>query len=95
MPEPGPSPDQDGRVTHHDGPAVRGTARMRLGDVNTGDEADFVLPKNMVIGGQVTVVLHPIGGPRDFSTGPIMVSPGQQIDMRVENAITQTNWSIN
>ncbi len=75
--------------------AVRGTTRVRLGDVNTGNEADFVLPKSFVLGGQVTVILHPIGGPRDFSTGPIMVSPGQQIDMRVENSLAQTNWSVN
>ena len=74
--------------------AVRGTARVRLGDVTTGSEADFVVPRSIATGGQVTVVLHPIGGNRDFSTGPIMVSPGQQIDLRVENALQQTNWSV-
>ena len=74
--------------------AVRGTSRLRLGDVTAGNEADFVLPRNMTEGGQLTLVLHPIGGPRDFSTGPILVQPGQQIDVRVENAISQTNWTI-
>ncbi len=74
--------------------AVRGSTRMRLGDVSTGTQADFVVPRTLVIGGQLTVLLHPIGGPRDFSTGPILVSPGQQVDLRVENTITQTNWSV-
>ncbi len=74
--------------------AVRGSTRMRLGDVSTGTQADFVVPRNLVLGGQLTVLLHPIGGPRDFSTGPILVSPGQQVDLRVENTITQTNWSV-
>lgn len=75
--------------------AVRGTSRVRLGDVTTGSESDFILPRSLVVGGQVTVVLHPIGGSRDFSTGPIMISPGQQIDLRVENALAQTNWTVN
>jgi len=74
--------------------AVRGSSRIRLGDVSTGSQVDFVVPRNMVIGGQLTVLLHPIGGPRDFSTGPILVSPGQEVDLRIENAITQTNWSV-
>ena len=74
--------------------AVRGSTRQRLGDVSTGAQADFVVPRNLIIGGQLTVLLHPIGGPRDFSTGPILVSPGQQVDLRVENSITQTNWSV-
>ena len=74
--------------------AVRGSSRARLGDVTSGARADFIVPRNLVIGGQLTVVLHPIGGPRDFSTGPILVSPGQEVDLRVENAITQTNWSV-
>ncbi len=74
--------------------AVRGTSRMRLGDVATGTQADFVIPRSMVIGGSLTVFLHPIGGPRDFSTGPILVSPGQEVDLRIENSLNQTNWSV-
>ena len=74
--------------------AVRGTSRMRLGDVATGTHVDFVVPRNMVIGGSLTVLLHPIGGPRDFSTGPILVAPGQDVDLRVENSLVQTNWSV-
>ncbi len=74
--------------------AVRGSSRMRLGDVTTGTQADFVVPRNMVIGGSLTVLLHPIGGPRDFSTGPILVAPGQEVDLRIENSLVQTNWSV-
>ena len=74
--------------------AVRGSSRARLGDVTSGAQADFIVPRNLVIGGQLTVMLHPIGGPRDFSTGPILVSPGQEVDLRIENAIAQTNWSV-
>lgn len=74
--------------------AIRGSARVRLGDVTTGNEADFVLPRSMVNGGQITITLHPIGGPRDFNTGPILVQPGQMIDLRIEASINQTNWSI-
>ncbi len=74
--------------------AVRGSSRLRLGDLATGAQADFVIPRSMVIGGSLTVVLHPIGGPRDFSTGPIMVAPGQEVDLRIENSLAQTNWSV-
>ncbi len=74
--------------------AVRGSSRQRLGDVPTGMQADFVVPRSMVIGGSLTIYLHPIGGPRDFSTGPILVSPGQEVDMRIENSLNQTNWSV-
>ncbi len=74
--------------------AVRGSSRQRLGDVATGMQVDFIVPRNMVIGGSLTVLLHPIGGPRDFSTGPILVAPGQEVDLRVENILVQTNWSV-
>jgi hypothetical protein len=74
--------------------ATRGSSYVRLGDLTTGQEADFVVPRSLVVGGQVTFVLHPIGGPRDFSTGPILVQPGQEINLRIENALPQTSWSV-
>ncbi len=74
--------------------AVHGSSRIRLGDLTTGSEADFVVPRSLMVGGQITIVAHPIAGARDFSTGPIMVAPGQQIDLRIENALAQSNWSV-
>jgi hypothetical protein len=74
--------------------AANASSRVRLGDVTTANEVELVIPRNLVFWGQVTLLVHPIGSTRDYSTGPILVQAGQAIQLRVENNLAQTNWSV-
>lgn len=74
--------------------ATNGSSRVRLGDVTTGNDVELIIPRNLVFSGQVTLVVHPIASTRDYSTGPILVQGGQAIQLRVENNLAQTSWSV-
>ncbi len=74
--------------------AVHGGQRMRLGTVVTATEADLAVPRDLVIAGTVGFQVHAIGAGFDYATGPIRVRTGQQIDLRVENSLPQTSWSV-
>lgn len=74
--------------------AVHGGMRVRLGDVTTGSEADMIIPRDLAITGAISLQVHAIGSGRDYATGPIQVRPGQEIELRVENSLVQTSWSV-
>lgn len=74
--------------------ATTGSSRTRLGDVTTGNSSELIVPRNFVFAGQVTLVIHTIGSTRDYTFGPILVQAGQGIELRVENNLAQTSWSV-
>jgi hypothetical protein len=75
--------------------AVRGGSRVRLGDVVTGQSVTFTIPHDLVEGGgQISLLVDPIGGSGRYSTGAILVSPGQQIELTVENHLPTSSWSV-
>ena len=96
---PPPTDDLSLHVTNHNWSevavyGVNGSQRLRLGSVVTGAEANFIIPRELVVTGEVRLLLHPIAASRDFLTGPIPVRGGQEIDLRVENSLNQTSWSV-
>ncbi len=74
--------------------AVNGSLRVRLGTVVTASEADLAVPRNLLVAGTVGLQVHAIAAGRDYLTGPILVRTGQEIELRVENSLTQTSWSV-
>ncbi len=96
---PPPTEDLSLHVTNHNWSevtifAVNGSQRLRLGSVVTGAQADLIVPRDLVTTGEVRLLVHPIAGPRDYYSGPIPVHGGQEIDLRVENSLNQTSWSV-
>jgi hypothetical protein len=96
---PPPTEDLSLHVTNHNWSevaiyAVNGSQRLRLGSVVTGAQVDLVVPRELVVVGEVRLLVHPIAGPRDYYSGPIPVHGGQEIDLRVENSLNQTSWSV-
>jgi hypothetical protein len=72
-----------------------GGDRLRLGTVSTGQTQTFTVPAAAThAGSQLRVVVHPIGGGGDFSTGRVLVSPGDEVNLTVTPAIEQTMFSV-
>lgn len=62
----------------------RGGQRIRLGTVNTGQTADFKLPRAVLAGAaSVRVLAEPIAGRRASISEEIMIQPGDKISMRI------------
>jgi hypothetical protein len=74
--------------------ALPSGSRVRLGSVVTGQEAEFVLPVNYAPNGVVSLLVDPIGSRETFRTGNILVSPGQQVELTVENHLSTSSWSV-
>lgn len=74
--------------------ARSGSNRYRLGDVVTGRTETFTVPQDLYTGGNVAFLIDPIGSRESFSTGLILVAPGQQVELVVENQLSTTSWSV-
>ncbi|HEX7119478.1 MAG TPA: hypothetical protein VF212_11860 [Longimicrobiales bacterium] len=74
---------------------VNGGTRTRLGMVTSMDEALFRVPGGLVsTTANVRLLLDPIGSSRGFVTEPILVQPGQTVEMNVENHLPLTSWAV-
>lgn len=74
---------------------IRGGSRVRLGDVPSMSERVLMVPRAMLgASTNVRLLIDPIGSRHVHVTDPIFVSPGQVIEMAVENNLALTNWSV-
>jgi hypothetical protein len=67
--------------------AVNLDTAYRLGTVETGGTAKFLLPKTALTSGDLELRARPVGLRTDYSTGPILFSPGETIEFTVENSL--------
>lgn len=74
--------------------AVRSGTRLRLGAVTTGSSAEFQLPSGFASGAAIRLVADPVGSRRSYSTEPILLSPGRQLQFRVENNLAMSSVSV-
>lgn len=87
------------RVTNHNWSdiviyATRIGVRYRLGDVTTGREEVFRLPRELVTASDLRLLVDPIGSNAYFQTEVLLVSPGQEIHLTVENQLSTSSWTI-
>lgn len=75
--------------------AVRSGTRHRLGVVTTNQSRRFRLPPGMETpGSDLRLVADPVGGRERFDSGTIHVSPGQTIQLSLENQLGISSVSI-
>jgi hypothetical protein len=86
---PGPEPFAT-LVIENDSPmdvnihAVRHQSRFRVGTVSGVSTREFPIRDNMLSpGGELHLVIDPIGSPRTYSAHPIVVLRGDTIELRV------------
>mgnify|MGYP001187639441 FL=1 len=74
---------------------IRHGMRSRIGTVSSMSQEVFAVPRGLVPpGADVQLLVDPIGSRITYTTEPILVSPGQTIDMNVENNLRLTNWAV-
>ena len=75
--------------------AVRSGHRFRLGTVPSITERVFRLPAGFSTpGGELELLVDPIGSSLTHSTGRIMFNPGDEIIWRIENHLPLSSYSL-
>lgn len=75
--------------------AVRNSTRSRLGQVTSMSTVSFVIPRAfMGTGSDIRLLADPIGSSRTFLTDALLLSPGVQIDLYIENHLPASSWTV-
>lgn len=64
--------------------AVGSGINFRMGTVSPGLASHFVFPPSMIGNGPLEVQARPSGGGDLIRTGPLLLSPGQVVDFKIE-----------
>ena len=74
---------------------VRGTARFRIGTVGSTSSRTFRLTSEAVAAGNpLQILADPIGDSRGYVTDPVVLGPGQRLEITVANPISISSFSI-
>ena len=74
---------------------MQGGERLRLGTVTTAETQQFTVPETATHGtGSLRLLVHPVGGGGNYSTGPVTVTPGDQVMLSVAPSLDQTSLSV-
>lgn len=75
--------------------AVHHNSRIRLGMVTSMNTERFDIPRSLQsLASDLRLIAAPIGSVEEFSTAPIMIAPGQRVELRLENLLSISNWSV-
>lgn len=75
--------------------AIRNNQKVRLGMVTSMTASGFRLPSNLLTGSpNVQLYIHPIGSSGGYLSQAMLVGAGQTIELRVENNINLTSYSV-
>jgi hypothetical protein len=75
--------------------AVRGGSRVRLGTATSMGRERFRLPRYLVEGtGGLQLIADPIGSRDVFFSQPILISPGQRVEWKLENNLALSSFSV-
>ena len=70
------------------------SSRQRLGMVTSGQTQTFTVPSTVARASSFRLIVHPIGGGGDYSTGALNINPGDQVDLHVAPVVTQTSYMV-
>jgi hypothetical protein len=74
---------------------VRGASRFRIGTVTgTGSQIFRLPPDATSAGNPIRVMADPIGATRGYVTEPIVLSPGQRLEVRVGSPISVSSFAV-
>lgn len=73
---------------------LRDGGRYRLGVVHPGMQSEFVVPPAYVGGSSIEFYVTPtVVGP-SYSSGPILLAPGETVDLRVSTVLFSSTTTI-
>jgi hypothetical protein len=74
---------------------LRGSTRMRLGMVTSMGTQRFAIPGNYLSGSSdLRLYADPIGSFNGWTTQPLMISPGQQVAVTLQNNLNLSSYSV-
>ena len=75
---------------------VRGATRFRIGTVRGSSTETFRLTPHESLGGgtPVRIKADPIGSNRGYVTDPVVLGPGQRLELNVASTISVSTFSI-
>jgi hypothetical protein len=74
--------------------AVRAGSRQVIGVVRAFETEAFELPRHLLAAHGIQLYVDPIGSPQWYQTDVISVSPGQVIELVVQERLAQSHYSI-
>jgi hypothetical protein len=74
---------------------VRGSSRFRIGTVSSAASKTFRLPKEGIAGAMpLRIMADPIGENRQYFTDPVVVGPGQRLELKVGSPLSISSFAI-
>lgn len=67
---------------------------LRLGSVTGLASSTLSVPSQLVVIGQIRLLVDPVGSPEAYLSDPIMVNPGDVVVLRVASRVQQSSWSV-
>jgi hypothetical protein len=75
--------------------AVRGTARFRIGTVGGSSSQTFRLTSDAMTGSSpLQILADPIGSSRGYMTDPVVLAPGQRLEVQLGSPISISTFAI-
>ena len=74
--------------------AVRGGSRYRIGNAGGNSSASLRIPANLVVSGAVQLLVDPIGSQEAYTTGAIMVSADESVQLNVAPRIPMSSYAV-
>jgi hypothetical protein len=74
--------------------AERNGVSFRLGTVSSCRTDTLEIAPSLTYLGGVRLAIDPIGSRQRFPIGPIIVFPGERIEVTVENYLPATSWRV-
>jgi hypothetical protein len=74
---------------------LRGNAKIRLGMVTSMGTQRFTIPGNYLNGSSdIRLYADPIGAFTGWTTQPLLISPGQQVAVTLQNNLNLSSYSV-
>lgn len=73
---------------------VRGTSRLRIGTVSSTTSRTFRIPLEGIGTTPLQVLADPIGENRQYVTDPVVLSPGQRLEVKVGSPLSFSSFAI-
>ena len=75
--------------------AIRGTARFRIGTVGGSSTQTFRLTSAAMSGdAPIQILADPIGASRGYLTDPVVLGPGQRLELQVGSTISISSFAV-
>lgn len=74
--------------------AVRGSMRVRIGEVTGNSSSQLRIPASVVVANEVRLLVDPIGSTETYLSDPINVDTDQRVQLTVAPAVQMSSYAV-